>query len=111
VLRNAELLERLREFRNALPYLERELEGVRAEYERGRMILLAWPSRKCSARRRDGQPCGCWAIRGGTVCRVHGGAAPQVRRKARDRLEAIQVNRQILAQRPDLWECVRVGQP
>jgi hypothetical protein len=43
-------------------------------------------ARRCSARRKDGQPCGNYAIIGGRVCRIHGGAAPQVRRKAKERL-------------------------
>jgi hypothetical protein len=41
--------------------------------------------RLCSARRQDGKPCGRWAIRGGTMCGVHGGSAPQVRAAARRR--------------------------
>lgn len=40
----------------------------------------------CTARRQDGQPCGMTPIRGATVCRMHGGAAPQVVKKARERL-------------------------
>jgi hypothetical protein len=32
----------------------------------------------CSAKRRDGAPCGAPAIPHGTVCGSHGGAAPQV---------------------------------
>lgn len=43
---------------------------------------------KCSAHRQDGQPCKAQAIRGGNVCRVHGGSAPQVRRAAMQRLLA-----------------------
>lgn len=44
---------------------------------------------RCSAHRvGDGQPCGNWSITGGTVCRHHGGSAPQIRRKATER-EAI----------------------
>jgi hypothetical protein len=43
-------------------------------------------ARKCRARRKDGQPCHCYAIVGGYVCRMHGGAAPQVRQKARERV-------------------------
>lgn len=34
---------------------------------------------RCTAHRRDGQPCGAPAIEFGTVCRRHGGAAQQVR--------------------------------
>lgn len=37
---------------------------------------------RCEAHRKDGQPCRAAAIPGGTVCGVHGGAAPQVRIKA-----------------------------
>lgn len=37
---------------------------------------------KCQARKRDGTPCQAWAIKGTTVCRVHGGRAPQVKRAA-----------------------------
>lgn len=45
------------------------------------------PSRICTARRTNGEPCRKVAIRGATVCRTHGGAAPQVKAKARARLE------------------------
>lgn len=41
---------------------------------------------KCSARRSDGQPCGASPVRGATVCNKHGGSAPQVKRKAQERL-------------------------
>jgi len=40
----------------------------------------------CAARRQDGQPCGMTPIRGAAVCRMHGGSAPQVIKKARERL-------------------------
>ncbi len=43
-------------------------------------------ARKCHAHRKDGQPCRNYAIVGGRVCRSHGGAAPQVRRKADERV-------------------------
>jgi hypothetical protein len=46
-------------------------------------------ARRCRAHRKDGQPCSCYAVTGAYVCRVHGGAAGQVLRKARERaLEA-----------------------
>src|ERR1700730_10114119 len=41
---------------------------------------------KCRARNRRGQACGRWALRGSTVCISHGAAAPQVRRKAAERM-------------------------
>ena len=41
---------------------------------------------RCTAHRSDGLPCGAWSIRGGYVCRVHGGRAPQVRARAEFRL-------------------------
>lgn len=43
--------------------------------------------RRCTARRHDGEPCRRYAARGATVCRVHGGAAPQVQAAARRRLQ------------------------
>ena len=45
--------------------------------------------RYCSARRSDGQPCQKAPIAGGSVCRTHGGSAPQVRRKAALRLQEL----------------------
>lgn len=45
------------------------------------------PERQCTATSsRTGHPCKRAAILGGTVCRTHGGAAPQVKRKAAQRL-------------------------
>lgn len=41
---------------------------------------------RCTARRKNGEPCRNWAMLGTTVCRMHGGAAPQVRRAAQVRL-------------------------
>lgn len=42
---------------------------------------------KCTAHSsQTGQPCRNNAIEGATVCRMHGGSAPQVRQKARQRL-------------------------
>lgn len=42
--------------------------------------------RQCTARARSGARCRQQAVRGTTVCRMHGGTAPQVQRKARLRL-------------------------
>lgn len=40
----------------------------------------------CGKRTRAGKPCQKSPIKGGTVCRLHGGAAPQVKRAAKLRL-------------------------
>ena len=40
----------------------------------------------CKAKKSNGEPCGNAPIRGGTVCRYHGGAAPAVIAAARVRL-------------------------
>lgn len=45
---------------------------------------------QCSARAKStGRPCTRRAIRGGTVCIVHGGRAPQVKAKAEERIKAL----------------------
>lgn len=44
------------------------------------------PARRCHARRTNGEPCRAYAIHGGRVCRAHGGAAPQVRQAATERI-------------------------
>ena len=47
--------------------------------------------RSCTARSKStGKACRQPAIPGGTVCRYHGGAAPQVKAAAMDRLRALQ---------------------
>jgi hypothetical protein len=43
-------------------------------------------NRQCSARTRSGARCRQRPIQGGTVCRMHGGSAPQVKRAANLRL-------------------------
>lgn len=45
--------------------------------------------RQCTATNRQGNRCGQRPIPGGTVCRMHGGAAPQVIFKAKERLAAL----------------------
>lgn len=47
--------------------------------------------KKCKAKGRNG-PCNAWAIKGGDVCKMHGGMAPHVKRKAQERLEEAQAN-------------------
>lgn len=44
---------------------------------------------QCKAHRRAGTQCKNPAILGGTVCRYHGGSAPQVKAKAAERLAAL----------------------
>lgn len=44
----------------------------------------------CVATNRQGKRCGRSPIAGATVCRMHGGAAPQVKRKALERLMELQ---------------------
>lgn len=45
---------------------------------------------QCRAANRQGKRCGRRPIAGGTVCRMHGGAAPQVKQAALERLMAYQ---------------------
>lgn len=45
---------------------------------------------RCTATNRQGKRCGKPPIPGGTVCRMHGGAAPQVKAAAMERLMALQ---------------------
>lgn len=52
---------------------------------------------RCKAHNKSGKPCGGWAIKGATVCYHHGGAAPQVRRAAAQRVELARVNAEVLA--------------
>lgn len=44
---------------------------------------------RCTATNRQGKRCGKEPIKGGTVCRMHGGAAPQVIAAAEERLKAL----------------------
>ena len=43
----------------------------------------------CTAHRTNGEPCRAHAIRGGSVCVAHGGAAPQVKHKAAERMREV----------------------
>lgn len=42
---------------------------------------------QCTSKKRNGEPCQRWAIRGGTVCTVHGGQLPTVKKAAADRVQ------------------------
>lgn len=42
---------------------------------------------RCTAHRRNGEPCGSWAVKGANVCRMHGGSIPRVKAAAARRLE------------------------
>ena len=65
---------------------------------------IRWAVR-CRGHRRNGQLCRRWAIRGGFVCPLHGGAAPQVREAARRRLLEIAAYRTLGA-----WQRGPAGQ-
>jgi len=47
------------------------------------------PPRRCLGHRRNGEPCGNYAMYGATVCHAHGGLAPQVRARAEVRAEVM----------------------
>jgi hypothetical protein len=69
-------------------------------------------SQRCGAKRRDGQPCGQWAMTGGYVCRMHGGMTPRVRAAAERRFAEALATRALMermAARLDLaaWETER----
>lgn len=50
------------------------------------------PDKQCKANSKaSGQRCGAWAIEGGTVCYMHGGAAPAVKAAAQARVAAIRI--------------------
>ncbi|GAA2053042.1 hypothetical protein [Williamsia deligens] len=73
------------EFDTAAPDPSKEVEKE-AEFD------MRWqdgrqPPRQCSAHRTNGEPCRRAAINGGNVCGTHGGRSPQVKAKARVRLE------------------------
>ncbi len=55
--------------------------------KRRKAIGILAPAGTCSARKTNGEPCNASPIRGGNVCRMHGGSAPQVKAKAQERLQ------------------------
>lgn len=55
-----------------------------------RVAGLRGQPQRCHATTRQGTQCSSPAIRGATVCRMHGGSAPQVKFAALERLKALQ---------------------
>jgi len=52
-----------------------------------RWVRSAHPERRCTAHRKNGDQCKNAARHGTNVCDFHGAKAPQVKRKARQRIE------------------------
>jgi hypothetical protein len=70
--------------------------------------------RRCTATARSGERCGRSPALGATVCYYHGGAAPQVKAKAQERLRALQhpaidALARALEQRTDLAAALRAA--
>jgi len=66
-------------------------QGNRAAYSEARngREPQVREGRLCTATNRQGEPCRNHAVVGARVCHLHGGAAPQVKRKAALRLAAL----------------------
>lgn len=57
---------------------------------------MEWHGQRCTAKtKRTDDRCKNYAIRGGNVCRIHGGGAPQVRRKADERVARARVDQMV----------------
>jgi hypothetical protein len=41
---------------------------------------------RCGAKKRNGEPCRRWPLKGTNRCRLHGGASPQAQKRARERI-------------------------
>jgi hypothetical protein len=55
-------------------------------------------NQQCHATRRDGTRCRAWAIRGGYVCRMHGGATQRAQAAAAERIWTIAIGQPTPAQ-------------
>lgn len=58
--------------------------------KRRKALGLLPENEKCVGRNQRGERCGNYPIEGAVVCRVHGGSAPQVKRKAQERIAMAQ---------------------
>ena len=72
------------------------MPGRRVSHSESRWVQLPHTVIRCNGTLQSGKRCRREAIEGSVVCEVHGGLAPQVRRRAAERLlvtadEAIQV--------------------
>lgn len=60
---------------------------VKPPRARGKLAAEVAPKRQCAAMsKQSGERCKRAPIRGGSVCKIHGGGAPQVQKSARARL-------------------------
>lgn len=71
-------------------------EGKQTAEQQASNVPLGWkptfqkplPSVKCTATKRDGNPCGAWSLAGATVCLKHGGHLPNVKTAIEERKAA-----------------------
>lgn len=65
-------------------------DGDPDEFDLTPIVSFLSSHARCSAHNVKGEPCGQpVAVQGATVCRIHGGAAPQVQAAAVDRLRVV----------------------
>lgn len=68
--------------------------------------------KRCSGRSAvTGEPCGRWAIRGGTVCPTHGGKAPHVKRRADERVARWEIEQSLAGALAEVEERLSLRTP